>query len=260
MRFRDTVALVTGASRGIGRATARRLGAEGARVVVNYGNDAAAAAQVVDEIVADGGQAYAVRADVRDADAVTTMVAAVEARFGSIDVLVNNAGTLVLGDALVLSHAALDEAMRINVLAAAQCVGAVAPAMRLRRRGRIVNVAATSAFGTTAAGVVPHAIAKAGTVLLTKQQALALGPDGITVNAVCFGAIDTELTLPGGRLHEALAPVRKRQVAQTSLRRAGTTAEAAAVIAFLASDDAAFVTGQALSVDGGRTDFLSASG
>ena len=259
-RFAGRTAVVTGASRGIGRATAQRLAAEGAVIVVNYARSRAEAEAVVAAIRAAGGTAIAEQADVTDPDAAAAMIARVESRFGAVDVLVNNAGVLVTGRTLELTAARLDEAMRINVLATAHCCAAVAPRMRARGRGRIVNVAATSAFGTTAGGIVPHAIAKAGVVLLTKQLAAELGPAGITVNVVCPGAIDTESTLPGGALHEALRATREQQKARTLLGRAGTAAEAAAAIAFLASDDAAFVTGQALSVDGGRTDFLSHSG
>jgi 3-oxoacyl-[acyl-carrier protein] reductase len=259
-RFAGRVALVTGASRGIGKATALRLAAEGATVIVNYARSGDAAQEVVDAIMAAGGGAIAYQADVCDPAAVAALVREAEARCGAIDVLVNNAGVLVTGRTLELDEARLAAAMRINVLASAQCAAAVAPGMRARGRGRIVNVAATSAFGTTAGGIVPHAIAKAGVVLLTKQLAAELGPSGITVNVVCPGAIDTETTLPGGALHEALRATRAQQKAHTLLGRAGTAAEAAAAIAFLASDDAAFVTGQALSVDGGRTDFLTHSG
>ncbi len=259
-RFTGRTAVITGASRGIGRATALRLAAEGAVVVVNYARSRDEAGAVVAAIVAAGGTAVAEAADVTDAAAVGAMIARVEARFGAVDVLVNNAGVLVTGRTLELTASRLDEAMRINVLATAYGCAAVAAGMRARGHGRIVNVAATSAFGTTAGGIAPHAIAKAGVVLLTKQLAAELGPSGITVNVVCPGAIDTESTLPGGALHEALRATREQQKARTLLGRAGTAAEAAAVIAFLASDDAAFVTGQALSVDGGRTDFLSHSG
>jgi len=259
-RLADRIALITGASRGIGKATALRLAAEGARIAVNYSKDQAGADAVVRRIESAGGVAMAVRADVRDPAAVESMHSEVTARLGAPDILVNNAGTLVMGTALAMPCAALGEALDINVAGPLACVQRFVPAMIERRRGRIVNVAATSAFGTTAGGVVPHAAAKAALVLWGKQLALELGEHGITVNAVCPGAIDTEVTLPGGALHEALKGVRAQQLRNTALRRAGSMDEVAGMIAFLVSDDAAFVTGQAISVDGGRMDFLSHSG
>lgn len=259
-RLADRVALVTGASRGIGRATALRLAAEGARVAVNYSKDETGAGAVVREIESRGGAALAVQADVRDPAAVEAMRGKVAATLGAPDILVNNAGTLVMGSALAMQGTALGEAIDINVAGPLACVQKFAPAMIERRRGRIVNLSATSAFGTTAAGVVPHAAAKAALVLWGKQLALELGEHGITVNAVCPGAIETEITLPGGALHEALKGVRVQQLRHTALRRVGRMDEVAGVIAFLVSEDAAFITGQAISVDGGRMDFLSRSG
>jgi len=259
-RLTDRVALITGASRGIGRATALRLAAEGARIAVNFSKDDAGAAAVVRQIESVGGVAMAVRADVRDPAAVEAMHGQIASALGAPDILVNNAGTLVMGSALAMKVAALGEAIDINVAGPLACVQRFAPAMVERRRGRIVNVAATSAFGTTAGGVVPHAAAKAALVLWGKQLALELGEHGITVNAVCPGAIETEITLPGGALHEELKGLRVQQVRNTALRRVGSMDEVAGVIAFLVSDDAAFVTGQAVSVDGGRMDFLSRSG
>jgi 3-oxoacyl-[acyl-carrier protein] reductase len=259
-RLEGRVALVTGASRGIGRATAQRLAHEGAAVIVNYATHARDAESVVAAIQSTGGRALAAQADVRDRTAVDAMIARAAMELGTPDVLVNNAGALVMGGAVALDEATLIEAVRINVAAAANCVAAALPGMQRLGRGRIINIAATSALATTAAGVAPHAIAKAGVVVYSKQLALELGAQNITVNVVCPGAIDTETTLPGGELHEALKPIRRRQIAHTLLGRTGTAADVAGVIAFLASDDAAFVTAQAISVDGGRTDFLTRSG
>ncbi len=259
-RLSNRVALITGASRGIGRATALRLAAEGARVAVNYSRDEASAIAVVREIEAHGGTALAVQADVRDPEAVEAMASVIGDAFGTPDILVNNAGTLAMGTALAMKREALNEAVDINIEGPLRCAQQFAPPMIDRRRGRIVNISATSAFGTAAAGIVPHAMTKAALVLWGKHLALELGQYAITVNTVCPGAIETETTMPGGALHEALKDIRKQQINHTALRRVGTMDDVAGVIAFLVSDDAAFVTGQAISVDGGSKDFLSRSG
>jgi 3-oxoacyl-[acyl-carrier protein] reductase len=229
-------------------------------VIINYSRDEAGATAVVREIETRGGDALAIQADVRNANAVARLGDMVVSAFGAPDILVNNAGTLVMGTALTIQREALDEAVDINIVGPLLCTQQFAPLMIERGRGRIVNISATSAFGTTASGVVPHAMAKAAIVLWGKQLALELGKHGITVNAVCPGAIETEITLPGGALHEALKGVREQQIRHTALGRVGAMDEVAGVIAFLVSDDAAFVTGQAISVDGGRMDFLSHSG
>lgn len=259
-RLEGRVALVTGASRGIGRAVALRFAREGADVVINYVHREAAAQAVAAEIRALDRRAFTIRADVQDRVQVESMVAAALSEWGRIDILVNNAATLVLGSALSMSASDLDQAVRINVQSLLHCVQCVAPQMVARRSGHIVNIAATSALGTSVQGMAPHVIAKAGVLIVTKTLAQELGAFGITVNAVLPGAIDTEITLPGDALHDALKPVRAAQVERTLLRRAGTAEEVAAVVAFLASEDAAFMTAQALSVDGGRTDFLTHSG
>ena len=254
------VALVTGASRGIGRVTALRLAREGADLVVNFSTDRAGGEAVAAEIRALGRRALICQADVRDRVAVHAMVAETAAALGPVDILVNNAGTLIMGRALTASAEELRAALAINVESMLHCTQAVAPGMIQRRSGRIINVSATSALGTAVTGTVPHVIAKSGVVMLTKQLALELGEHQVTVNAVCPGAIETEITSPGGRLYEQLKEVRKHQLAHTALRRIGRSDDVAAAIAFLAGPDADFITGQALSIDGGRTDFLTHSG
>ena len=254
------MALVTGASRGIGRAIALRCAREGADVVINYAHRDDAAQTVAEAVRTIGRRALVIRADVQIRGQVEAMVMTTEREWGRIDILVNNAAVLVFGNALTMSVDALETAMRINVQSLLHCVQCVAPLMTARRSGRIINIAATSALGTSVKGIAPHVTAKAGVVILTKTLAQELGAAGITVNAVLPGAIDTEITLPGGELHEALRPIRAAQLERTLLGRAGTADDVAAVVAFLASDDAAFMTAQALSVDGGRTDFLTHSG
>lgn len=228
-------------------------------MVINYESNFELAGAVVAEIEAAGGHALAHQADVREVAGVRAMVDATLDRFGRIDVLVNNAGTLVMGKALAMTEQSLHEANRINVVGMLNGAQAVAETMRAQKHGRIINVATTAALGTTATGVAPHVAAKAAVVALTKQLAMELGSFNVSVNVVCPGAIDTEATLPGGALHEMLKPARKRQVENTLLTRAGTVDDVAALIAFLASDEAGFITGQAISVDGGRTDFLTHS-
>lgn len=260
LTFGNRTALVTGGSRGIGGQTVRMLAASGVRVAFCWREDEAGARAVSEEIRAAGGEALAVRADVRDGDAVRRMVDEVLGCWGRLDVLVNNAALLVTGRALDSTPQALRDSLEANFLSATLCTQAVLPAMTAGGWGRIVNVASTGVFGTTARSVMPLTAAKAALVIWTKQLAQELGPRAITVNAVCPGAIDTEVTLPGGALHESIREIRRGQLERTALGRAGTAREVAALIAFLASEEAAFITGQAISIDGGRSDFLTHSG
>jgi len=254
------VALVTGGSRGIGKQTALVLAASGARVALCYREDEAGARAVAGDIAAQGGNALALRADVRDGAAVQRMVADVIAKWGSVDILVNNAGMLFTGRALESTPESLRDAVDANFIGPTLCAQAVVPSMMERGWGRIINVASTGIFGTTARSVMPLTAAKAALVIWTKQLAQELGPRAVTVNAVCPGAIDTEVTQPGGALYDSIREIRRGQLERTALGRAGTPREVAALIAFLASEEAAFITGQAISIDGGRSDFLSRSG
>jgi 3-oxoacyl-[acyl-carrier protein] reductase len=246
------VALVTGASRGIGRATALALAAEGAAVVVNYVARQDDAERVTSEIEAGGGQALALRADVSREAEVSALVAEAQHRLGAIDVLVNNAGLFHPGTASSVAEETLDALVAVNVKGVIHCSRGVAPGMIARRYGKIVNVASIAGLGTTAADTTPYAATKAAVIALTKRLALELGPHGINVNAVCPGFVLTEMAASSGWDVDVIAR-------KAVLNRVGRPEEIARAVLFLASDEASFVTAQALTVDGGRTDFLSRS-
>ncbi|MGD8398385.1 MAG: 3-oxoacyl-[acyl-carrier-protein] reductase [Anaerolineae bacterium] len=244
MDLADKVAVVTGGSRGIGRAIALRLAEEGARVVVNYQGNQAAAEEVVAAIDALGGEAVAVQADVRDVAQAQSLIDAAKAAYGRVDILVNNAGTT--RDTLIMrmSEEDWDVVIDTNLKGSFNCIKAVSRQMMRQRYGRIVNV--TSVAGLEGnAGQANYASAKAGLVGLTKTVAKELGSRGITCNAVAPGYVPTDLT---ASLPENLVDL---AIERTLLGRAGTPEDMAAAVAFFASDEAGFVTGQVLAVDGG---------
>jgi len=256
-RVDGKVALVTGGSRGIGRAVSLMLAREGAAVIVNYTRQEAAAAEVVDLIRARGGRAIAGRADVSDRAAVQAMVDAALEEFGRIDILVNNAGILSRGTTLTMDEAAFDRMVAVNVKGVVHTVQAVAPGMMARHYGKIVNISSLAGLGTAVPETTPYATTKAAVIGLTKRQAFEFGPAGITVNAICPGFVATEM-LASLERHDDEARLRAL-AAKAVLGRVGTPDDIAAVVLFLASDESSFMTAQILTVDGGRTDFLTAS-
>ena len=239
-------ALVTGASRGIGRACALKLATLGAAVVVNFNTSATAAQGVVEEIQAGGGDARAVQGDVSRLAAAQGVVKAAIDAYGRLDILVNNAGTTRDGLLAAMSEEDFDGVIQQNLKSVFNCSKAVLRQMMKQRYGRIVNV--TSIAGVVGnPGQTNYSAAKAGIIGFTKAMAKEYGARNIAVNAVAPGYVPTALT--SGVPPDIAAGI----VRLTALGRMGTAAEVAAVIAFLASDEASYVTGQVVAVDGGLT-------
>ena len=237
-------ALVTGGSRGIGRAIVLRLAAQGADVAFSYKGNAAAAAATASEVEALGRRALAVQGDVSDVEAAGAVVKATIEAFGKLDILVNNAG--ITRDDLIMrmSVEAFREVLETNLFGAFYMTKAVTRPMLKARGGRIINITSVSGqAGQT--GQANYSAAKAGLIGLTKATARELASRSITVNAVAPGFVLTELT-------EGLPEALKAEITlRTPLGRFGTTEEIANAVAFLASDEAAYITGQVLAVDGG---------
>jgi 3-oxoacyl-[acyl-carrier protein] reductase len=240
----DRVALVTGSSRGIGRAVVERLAREGAQVVVNYRERREAADAVAAGITAAGGTAISLGADVSKADAVKALVDGTLQAYGRLDILVNNAGITRDGLLMAMSEDDWDTVLNTNLRSVFLVSRAVVRPMMKQRRGRIINMTSISGLGGNP-GQTNYSAAKAGIVGFTRSLAKEVGSRGITVNAVAPGYVPTDLTgdLPAALIAEATR--------LTPLGRLGTVEDVAGAVAFLASDSAAFITGQVLRVDGG---------
>jgi 3-oxoacyl-[acyl-carrier protein] reductase len=242
------VALVTGASSGIGAATAILLADLGAPVAIGYHGNREGAEQVRSKIAAAGGKAIAVRADVTRADEIATLASTVTAQLGAIDILINNAGSLMQRMRILeVKPETWDEIQDLNLKSAVLCSQAVAPSMIERKSGAIVNVSSIAGRNGGGPGASAYASAKGGLISFTKSLAKELAPHGVRVNAVSPGVIDTPF-------HERFSTreMMRNFVTAIPLGRVGTPIECAQVIAFLASEAASYVVGETIEVNGGQ--------
>jgi 3-oxoacyl-[acyl-carrier protein] reductase len=241
-----TVALITGASRGIGHATALALAGRGMAVAVGFRSDPEGAEEAVAKARAEGVEARAVAIDVREEASIDEAFRSIEADLGPVRVLVNNAGYTKDGLAIKYKTESWDATMGINLRGAFLCCRRALPAMLKARWGRIINVASAAALRGNA-GQAAYSASKSGLVGMTKSLARELGGRGITVNAVCPGFVATKMT-------EAQSEdIRRRYIEMTPAARFGSAEEVAAVIAFLAGGEASYVNGAVVAVDGGLT-------
>jgi 3-oxoacyl-[acyl-carrier protein] reductase len=238
------VALITGASRGLGRAIAAKLASNGAKVAVNYKENEIEAAKVVQDITDQGGEALAVKANVADSEAVKNMVRQVVDKWGKIDILVNNAG--ITRDVLLprMSDDAWDEVLDTNLRGAYLCTKFALRSMMSQSGGRIINVSSLAGISGNA-GQANYSASKGGLIAFTKSVAREVGSRDITVNAIAPGFFSTDMT---SKLPQE---VRDAILAQIPLKRFGKHEELAELVAFLASERSGYITAQVIPIDGG---------
>lgn len=244
MILKGKIALVTGGSRGIGRETAVRLAGYGACVVINYCGSKDKAEEALEEIKSAGGNGMIIRADMKDGGAVDAMFELVIKEYGRIDILVNNAGITRDNLILKMTEEEFDEVIDTNLKGVFYCMKRASKIMLKQKGGRIINLSSVSGVAGNA-GQVNYCASKAGVIGMTKALARELSSRGITVNAVAPGYIATEMT---DRLPDK---IKEGMLMQIPLRRMGNAGEVAEAICFLASDNASYITGQVIMVDGG---------
>ena len=239
------VGLVTGAGRGMGRASAERIAADGARVVVND-LDETRAAEVADRLVSEGAEAIGVAADVSDAADVSRLVDTAREAFGDVDILVNNAGVLRRTGILDLGEDEWDLVLDVNLKGTYLCTRAVLPAMKAAGWGRVVNISSSAGRSVSTLGGPHYTTAKAAVLGFTRAVAREMAPFGITLNAVCPGLVNTEM------VNEVITAAQTQAYADSfPIKRLAEPQEVAELVAFLASDRAAYITGASLDINGG---------
>lgn len=238
------IALVTGASRGIGREIALELAAEGATVIVNYNGSIGKAEEVVNTIKENGGNAEIYGCSVADYTKTEEMIQYIIKTYGALDILVNNAGITKDGLLMKMSETDFDSVIDINLKGAFNCLKHVSRQMLKQKSGRIINMSSVVGLAGNA-GQVNYAASKAGIIGITKSAARELASRGITVNAIAPGYIDTEMT------QDLSDAVKEKVLEQIPLRRMGNTKDVAQMVVFLASEKGSYITGQVISIDGG---------
>jgi 3-oxoacyl-[acyl-carrier protein] reductase len=255
MKLEGKVALVTGASRGIGRTIALTLASEGASVAVNYVNGVKEAENVANEIKSMSRRAITVKADVSNREQVKTMFGEVTRSLGGVDILVNNAGILIPTNLMETTEGGWDRVMAINLKGPFNCIQEAAKIMISKKSGKVINISSISGLGCAPTGEGAYGCSKAGLIALTSVAAQELGPHGINVNCVAPGWIKTDMTnaKSGPKANE----INVRKAGLAAMRRIGEPQDIANVVLFLASEESNFVSGQVVVADGGRTDFVS---
>lgn len=243
-RFENKIVLVTGAGRGIGASIARRFASEGAEVIVNYSGNDEAAQKTVDEITATGGQSQKYKCSVNDSESVKVMIDEIIKEFGRIDILVNNAGITKDGLMLRMTDEDFDRVIDVNLKGTFNCTKYVSKYMLKQKSGKIINISSVVGLSGNA-GQVNYSASKAGIIGIMKSAAKELSSRGITVNAVAPGYVDTDMT-------KVLSDnIRNEILKNIPLQRMGNVEDISNCVAFLASEDASYITGQVISVDGG---------
>ena len=257
MRLENRVALVTGSSRGIGRAIALAFAKEGANIILNYVSNDKAAKETFDKVKATGREVILAKVDISSKSGVDAMVSDAISKFGKLDVLVNNAGIINRDYSIHdFKESGAARLMDVNLNGPLNCIAAASKSMISNRYGKIINIISISGFVTAGRVSLAYVASKAALTAITRKLAILLGPYGINVNGIAPGTILTELQFEG-RTEEEVEKFLALQKTQAALGMIGAPQDIANAAVFLASDESSFITGQVIIVDGGRMDFFS---